>query len=64
MKHSDLEIRKEMFEILCEFIKDAGLWDKVKILNGNYYDNFIEIGFNIIQGKNSKYNKYVIPRLA
>ena len=43
MKHSDLEIRKEMFEILCEFIKEAGLWGKVKILNGSYYDNFIEI---------------------
>ena len=43
MKHSDLKIRKEMFEILCDFIKEAGLWDKVKILNGSYYDNFIEI---------------------
>jgi hypothetical protein len=43
MKHSDLEIRKKMFEILCDFIKEAGLWDKVKILNGSYYDNFIEI---------------------
>ena len=27
----------------CDFIKEAGLWDKVKILNGSYYDNFIEI---------------------
>ena len=43
MKHSDLKIRKEMFKILCDFIKEAGLWDKVKILNGSYYDNYIEI---------------------
>ncbi len=43
MKHSDINIRKQMFNILCKFIKEAGLWDKVTILNGNYYENFIEI---------------------
>lgn len=43
MKHSTLEIRNEMYEILCGYLKEAGLWDKVVILNGNYYENFIEI---------------------
>ena len=43
MKHSDINIRKQMFNILCKFIKEAELWDKVTILNGNYYENFIEI---------------------
>jgi hypothetical protein len=32
-----------MYEILCSFIKEVGLWDKVTILNGNYYENFISI---------------------
>ena len=49
MKHSDLNIRKEMFEILCEFIKEAGLWEKVTILNGDYYDNFIAV-VNYVKG--------------
>lgn len=43
MKHSDIKIRIHMFEILCDYIKEAGLWDKVVILNGNYYDNFKKI---------------------
>jgi NadR type nicotinamide-nucleotide adenylyltransferase len=43
MKHSHISIRKQMYEILCSFIKEVGLWDKVTILNGNYYENFISI---------------------
>lgn len=43
MKHSDIGIRKEMFDILCGYIKEAGLWDKVTILYGDYYDNFIDV---------------------
>ncbi len=43
MKHSKLEIRLKMYEILCEYLKEARLWDKVVVLNGDYYENFIII---------------------
>ena len=43
MKHADLKIRYELYEILCIFLKDANLWDKVTILKGNYYENFISV---------------------
>ena len=43
MKHSDMKIRMEMFNILCNFLKEFGLWDRVTILDGNYYDNFCEV---------------------
>ena len=43
MGHSGINERKELFEILCNNIKNAGLWDKVTILNGDYYENFIEV---------------------
>ena len=35
--------RQELFDILCENIKRSGNWDKVVILNGGYYDNFMTI---------------------
>ena len=28
MKHSTMEIRNEMYKILCGYLKEAGLWDK------------------------------------
>ena len=35
--------RQELFEIMCKNIKEAGLWDKVIILDGGYWNNFKKI---------------------
>lgn len=43
MGHGDMEARKELFDILCADIKWAGDWDKVTILDGNYYENFMAV---------------------
>ena len=43
MAHSGMKERQELFEILCRNIKDSGNWDKVTILTGNYYENFMAI---------------------
>lgn len=43
MAHSGMKERKELFDILCENIKRSGNWDKVVILNGNYYENFMTV---------------------
>lgn len=43
MGHADIEERKNLFEILKQSLIDAGDWDKVHILNGNYYENFVTI---------------------
>jgi NadR type nicotinamide-nucleotide adenylyltransferase len=43
MGHSDMEERKKLFDILCEDIKRTGNWDKVTILDGGYYENFMSI---------------------
>ena len=43
MGHSDMEERQKLFDILCADIKRVGDWDKVTILNGNYYENFMTI---------------------
>lgn len=43
MGHSGMEERKILFEILCENLKRCELWDKVTILDGGYYNNFIAI---------------------
>lgn len=43
MAHSGMEERKELFAILCENLKESGLWDKVEILNYGYYENFKKI---------------------
>jgi NadR type nicotinamide-nucleotide adenylyltransferase len=43
MAHSGMKERQELFEILCRNIKDSGNWDKVTILNGSYYENFMTI---------------------
>ena len=43
MAHSGMKERQELYEILCENIKRSGNWDKVVILTGNYYENFIAI---------------------
>lgn len=41
MAHSGMKERQELFEILCRNIKESGNWDKVTILNGSYYENFM-----------------------
>ena len=43
MAHSGMKERQELFEILCRNIKDSGNWNKVTILTGNYYENFMEV---------------------
>jgi nicotinamide riboside kinase len=43
MGHSEMKERQELFEILVQDIKQTGNWDKVTVLNGNYYENFISI---------------------
>jgi len=43
MAHSGMKERQELFEILCRNIKESGNWDKVTILTGNYYENFMAI---------------------
>ena len=43
MAHSGMKEREELFELLCRNIKESGNWDKVTILNGNYYENFMTV---------------------
>lgn len=43
MGHSDMEERQKLFDILCDDIKRIGDWDKVTILKGNYYENFMAV---------------------
>lgn len=43
MAHSGMKERQELFEILCNNIKNSGNWDKVTVLSGNYYENFMEV---------------------
>ena len=40
MAHSGMKERMELYEILVKNLKESGNWDKVVILNGNYYENF------------------------
>lgn len=43
MAHSGMKERQELFNILVENIKRTGDWDKVTILTGNYYENFMTV---------------------
>lgn len=43
MNHSGLKERQELFEILKQSLVDVGDWDKVTILDGNYYENFMTV---------------------
>lgn len=43
MAHSGMKERKELYEILCNNIKRSGDWDKVVVLTGTYYENFMTI---------------------
>lgn len=49
MAHSGMKERQELFEILCNNIKNSGNWDKVTVLSGNYYENFMEV-VNYVRG--------------
>ena len=49
MGHGDMENRKKLFDILCADIKWTGDWDKVTILDGNYYENFMAV-VNYVKG--------------
>ena len=43
MKHANMESRQALINIMKESLIDVGDWDKVVILNGNYYENFMTI---------------------
>ena len=43
MAHSGEKERWELFELLCQNLKDSGNWDKVVILDGGYWENFKRI---------------------
>ena len=43
MAHSGIEERLRMFEILRESLIDTDNWDKVVVLDGNYYENFTAV---------------------
>ena len=38
-----MAIREELYGILCNNLKRSGNWDKVVVLNGGYYDNFLAV---------------------
>lgn len=40
MNHSEMKERWELFELLKRNLVEAGLWDKVTILDKGYYENF------------------------
>ena len=43
MAHSGMTERQELYEILVKNLKESGNWDKVIILNGDYYENFMAV---------------------
>lgn len=43
MGHSGMDERTELFNILCDNFKRCGLWEKVQIISGSYYENFITV---------------------
>lgn len=43
MNHSGLKDRQELFDILKQSLIEVGDWDKVTILDGNYYENFMTV---------------------
>lgn len=49
MAHSGMKEREELFDILCDNIKRSGNWDKVVVLTGNYYENFMAV-VNYVNG--------------
>ena len=43
MAHAGMKERQELFEILKQSLIDVGDWDKVTILDGSYYENFMTV---------------------
>ena len=43
MAHSGMKERVELYEILVKNLMESGNWDKVVILNGDYYENFMAV---------------------
>ena len=43
MAHSGMKERMELYEILVKNLKESGNWDKVVILDGDYYENFMAV---------------------
>lgn len=43
MAHSGMKERQELFDILKQSLVDVGDWDKVVILDGDYYQNFMTV---------------------
>ena len=43
MAHSGMKERMELYEILVKNLKESGNWDKVVVLNGDYYENFMTV---------------------
>ena len=43
MAHSGMKERMELYEILVKNLKESDNWDKVVILNGDYYENFMAV---------------------
>ena len=43
MAHSGDTQRWELFDLLCEIIREAGLWEKTVVLDDGYYNNFKHI---------------------
>ena len=52
MNHSGMTEREELYELLVKNIKEASLWDKVTILKGNYYENFLAVKNYVIEVMN------------
>lgn len=57
MNHSGMRERQELFDILKQSLIDVGDWDKVTILDGDYYQNFMTV-VNYVRGieENGKSN--------
>lgn len=49
MAHSGMKERRELFDILKQSLVDVGDWDKVTILDGDYYENFMTV-VNYVKG--------------
>lgn len=43
MNHSGMKERQELFDILKQSLIEVGDWDKVMILDGDYYENFMTV---------------------
>lgn len=49
MAHAGMKERQELFDILKQSLIDVGDWDKVVILDGDYYQNFMTV-INYVNG--------------